>query len=70
MTGTIKRIEKDIAYFRSEAAYCLRKARAWRSLPELQSYYDGRYQALRHASEYIGATLLVAKRMEGVCDES
>jgi hypothetical protein len=64
MTSTADRIKKDIAYFRKEAAYNLRKARGWRSLPELKSYYDGRYQALKHASEYIAITLGVAEREE------
>ena len=64
MSCTVDRIKKDIAYFRKEAAYNLRKARGWRSLPELQSYYDGRYQALKHASEYIGVTLRAAEREE------
>jgi len=69
MNSTADRIKRDIAYLRKEAAYNLRKSRVWRSLPELQSYYDGRYQALKHASEYIGVTLRAAERMEGVCDE-
>jgi hypothetical protein len=64
MTNTVNRIKKDIAYFRKEAAYNLRKARVWRGAPQLASYYDGRYQALKHASEYVGVTLGVAEREE------
>ena len=64
MTYTVERIKKDIAYFRKEAAWCLRQSRSWRSLPELKHYYHGRYQALKHASEYVGVTLGVAEREE------
>ncbi len=66
MSSTSERIKKDIAYFRKEAAHNLRKARCWRSLPELQSYYDGRYQALKHASEYIGVTPRAVEFEEGL----
>ena len=64
MSCTSDRIKKDIAYFRKEAAWCLRQSRSWRSLPELKHYYHGRYQALKHASEYVGVTLGVAEREE------
>ncbi len=64
MTYTVERIKKDIAYFRKEAAWCLRQSRSWRSMPELKHYYHGRYQALKHASEYVGVTLVVAEREE------
>ena len=64
MTCTINRIKKDIAYFRKEAAYNLRQSRSWRSTPELKHYYHGRYQALKHASEFVGITLGVAEREE------
>jgi hypothetical protein len=64
MTYTVERIKKDIAYFRKEAAWCLRQSRSWRSMPELKHYYHGRYQALKHASEYVGVTLGVAEREE------
>ena len=64
MTITVERIKKDIAYFRKEAAYNLRRARVCRGLPHLSSYYDGRYQALKHASEYVGVTLRAAEREE------
>jgi hypothetical protein len=70
MNSTTERIKRDIAYFRKEAAYNLRKSRVLRSLPALQSYYDGRYQALKHASEYIGVTLRTAEREEGLTCES
>ena len=64
MSYTVERIKKDIAYFRKEAAWCLRQSRSWRSMPELKNYYRGRYQALKHASEYVGITLGVAEREE------
>ena len=64
MTYTVERIKKDIAYFRKEAAYSMRQSRSWRSMPELKNYYRGRYQALKHASEYVGVTLGVAEREE------
>ena len=64
MTCTINRIKKDTAYFRKEAAYNLRQSRSWRSTPELKHYYHGRYQALKHASEFVGITLGVAEREE------
>ena len=64
MSCTSDRIKKDIAYFRKEAAWCLRQSRSWRSMPELKHYYHGRYQALKHASEYVGVTLGVAEREE------
>ena len=64
MTYTVERIKKDIAYFRREAAYNLRQSRSWRFHAPLKNYYDGRYQALKHASEYVGITLGVAEREE------
>ena len=64
MSCTSDRIKKDIAYFRKEAAYNLRQSRSWRFHAPLKNYYDGRYQALKHASEYVGITLGVAEREE------
>ena len=64
MSCTSDRIKKDIAYFRKEAAYNLRQSRSWRFHAPLKNYYDGRYQALKHASEYVGVTLGVAEREE------
>jgi hypothetical protein len=64
MNNTVERIKKDIAYFRKEAAYNLRQSRSWRSHDPLKNYYSGRYQSLKHASEYIAITLGVAEREE------
>ena len=64
MSCTSDRIKKDIAYFRKEAAHNLRQSRSWRFHAPLKNYYDGRYQALKHASEYVGVTLGVAEREE------
>ena len=64
MNSTVDRIKKDITYFRKQAAYNLRQSRSWRSHDSLKNYYVGRYQSLKHASEYIAITLGVAEREE------
>ena len=55
MNNTVK-LRDDIQHFRNEAARAARLSRKLKGCV-LAEYYLGRYQALKHAAEYLAITV-------------
>jgi hypothetical protein len=50
------KLKKDVAYLRTEAARCAWFMRQFKGIP-VGAYYQGRYQALKHAAEYLAISM-------------
>jgi|VirMetMinimDraft_7_1064189.scaffolds.fasta_scaffold25922_6 hypothetical protein len=55
MNNTVK-LRDNIQYFRTEAARHAWSMRRFKGIP-VGEYYQGRYEALKHAAEYLALTV-------------
>ena len=53
---TTTKLKDDVQHFRSEAARAARLMRRLKGSP-IAEYYQGRYEALKHAADYLAITV-------------
>jgi len=51
-----KKLKEDVAYLRTEAARHAWSMRRFKGIP-VGEYYQGRYEALKHAAEYLAISM-------------